>query len=142
MSILKSVKNYVTGGAADVHVEISNPVLNGNESIRGTVKVTSKDNLFVPEVYCELRALEKSENEIILYADRIVLQKDIQLGEGDQKSWEFEMTIPAAAPTTFIGRHSSLKWSLRGGLDLKGVDPKSKWAPFVVNRATVFEPQS
>lgn len=139
MSVLKSVKNYLTGGGAEVVVEILNHVIELDEPIKAIIKVTAKDEtLLVKEVYFGVKAEEKSANRHSIFKDQKSVDKNLQLNPGDVKEWEVSLEIPASAPATFIGKHSSLQWYARAGLAVSGVDPKSEWEKFVVNRVTVY----
>ncbi|MEL6986867.1 MAG: hypothetical protein AAGK97_03465 [Bacteroidota bacterium] len=41
--------------------------------------------------------------------------------------WEAEFQIPPNANGTYKGHNANHIWSVRAGMDSKGIDPKSKW---------------
>ncbi len=135
MGLLNSVKNFVTGGGAEVVVTIENPVIDGSEPLALSISATAKEEtLAVKKVYVEVKAEEKSANTKLLYNTTIELEKNVQLSTGENKSWNSEVPIPEDIPATFFGRHSSMQWYVNAGLDVPGNDPDSGWQKFVVNR--------
>ncbi|MEQ8712488.1 MAG: sporulation protein [Cyclobacteriaceae bacterium] len=143
MGLLNSVKNFVTGGGAEVIVNIENPVIDGSEPLRLSISATAKEEtLAVKKVYVEVKAEEKSANTKLLYNTTIELEKNVQLSAGENKSWSCEVPIPEDIPATFFGRHSSMQWYVNAGLDVPGMDPDSGWQKFVVNRPITFSKDS
>lgn len=135
MGLLDSVKNFVTGGGAEVVVTIENPVIDGGETLKMNVSATAKEEtLAIKNVYVEVKAEEKSANTKMIYETTIELENTVQLSAGESKSWNCEVPIPADMPATFFGRHSSMQWYVNAGLDVPGIDPASGWQKFVVNR--------
>ena len=140
MGILKSIKNFVTGGAAEVSLEFENRILNDSQPLRIKLTATAKDEtVIIDKVYVNVAAMEKSANTKKMYADQKFLDDQVQLNAGESKTWDVQFEIPSTAPATFIGKHSSLKWQAKGGLEMSGVDPKSDTELFVVNRAAVYQ---
>lgn len=139
MGILDSVKNFVTGGGAEMSITLENPVIEANESLKASISAMAKeDTMAVRQVYVSIKAEEKSGETRQLYETTIELEKNVQLSVGELKSWNCEVPIPADVPATFFGRHSSLQWYIKGGLDVSGVDPNTGWQKFVVNRLMVY----
>lgn len=139
MGLLNSVKNFITGGGAEVVVTIDNPVIEGTELLKLSISATAKeDTLAIKKVYVEVKAEEKSANTKNLYNTSIELDNNVQLSAGESKSWKCEVPIPEDIPATFFGRHSSMQWYINAGLDVPGNDPDSGWQKFIVNRPISF----
>lgn len=139
MGILNNIKNFVTGGAAEVTLDFENRVINDNSPLRIKLTATAKEEtIIIDKVYLDIAAVEKSGNTKYMYKDQKILDDQVQLNAGESKTWETQFEIPSTAPATFIGKKSSLKWQVSGGLDMSGVDPSSESEPFVLNRATVY----
>ena len=140
MGLLDSVKNFVTGGGAAVLINMENPVINSNEPLTMGVSATAKETtLAVRRVYVQVKAEERSGRTNLLYESSIELDSQVQLNAGETRSWPCEVPIPEDMPATFFGRHSSLQWYVKAGLDVPGNDPDSGWQKFVVNRPTSFK---
>jgi sporulation-control protein spo0M len=139
MGLLESVKNFVTGGGAEVVVTLDNPVIDGDETLKLSVAATAKtETLAVKVVYVKVKAEEKSANTSAIFETTIELEKNVQLSAGDTKSWRCEVPIPSDMPATYFGRHSSMQWYVNAGLDVPGNDPDSDWQKFVVNRTKIY----
>lgn len=135
MGVFKNIKDYVTGGAAEVELTILNPVVPEDESVNVTIKVTpTGETLHANRLYLMVKALERSSTSNALYSNEFVLEENIQVNAGDSREWKFAVEVPEDAPATFFGRHFSLEWGVRASLDMPGIDPSSGWQRFVVNK--------
>lgn len=135
MGLFENVKNYVTGGAADVIVLISNPVMTEGESLKLAITVRpTGDTLHIKKIYLQVRAQEMSSVTHILYDQEYTIDEEIQINAGDEREWTYEVELPADVPATYIGRHFRMHWAVKAGLEMSGVDPNSGWQPFVLNK--------
>ncbi|MFY0598123.1 MAG: sporulation protein [Cyclobacteriaceae bacterium] len=139
MGVLKSVKNFLTGGAAEVKIEIKNHEIREDEPLQLVISVTAKEEtIFIKELYLKIKAEERSANTNNLHSAQKSIERDIQINGGETKQWETSIEIPLSAPSTFLGRHSSLLWYALAGLDMSGVDPSSGWEKFIVDRPVSY----
>ena len=56
--IFSQIKNFITGGAADVSIIYEEPVADGSKPIRLFVTATAKDDCKIKNVYLNIRARE------------------------------------------------------------------------------------
>lgn len=135
MDVINKLKNYVTGQGARVEVAFANPEINGAEALQVTLVAEATDDLlYAEQVLLQLRAIERSASSHVLYSEELVLDKQVQLSPGQPSKWEQSVAIPPHIAGTFVGKHSSFHWEVRGRLEASGIDPKSQWKQFVVNR--------
>ena len=140
---LKSVKNFVTGGGAEVHAQLPDVLVRGESatvSIRAEIKDASMD---VSSVYINVRASETIDmvvednddyhdldriyenNET--FSDKFSLNIDQTLDAGQEYEWEIEIIIPEDARASYSGVYASNDWEIEAGIDVKGNDPDSGW---------------
>ena len=139
MSILKDLKNFVTGGAAKVDLAYDKEVLSHGESLQVSVTVKPVDETLIFEkIYLRVKAVESSAHSTTIYSEEKLVAENIQISAGEEKTWNTEVSLPESAPATYIGRHSSLHWSAQAGVELPGVNPTSDEKRFVVNKRMVY----
>ncbi|MEQ8580660.1 MAG: sporulation protein [Marinoscillum sp.] len=139
MSILKNLKNFVTGGAAKVDLAYAEEVLRDGESLSVMVTVKPLDQTLIFEkVYLNVKAVERSAHDTTIYAEEKVLAEHVQVSAGEEKTWSMEIKLPESAPATYIGKHSSLHWSAQAGVELPGVNPTSDQRSFIVNKKMIY----
>ncbi|WP_147302811.1 hypothetical protein [Marinoscillum furvescens] len=138
--MINKLKNYVTGQGARVEMAFGNPEINGPEALQVTLTAEATDDvLYAEQVILQLRAIERSASSHVLYSDDLVLDKQVQLSPGQPSKWEQSVAIPPHIAGTFVGKHSSFHWEVRGRLEAAGIDPKSEWQKFFVNRIPTTE---
>ena len=156
MGFFSKIKNYVTGGAAEVKLVFENQVVDGSDPVRLFIHARAKDDCKVKEVYFRMRGIEtyvKREETISTDSDgdssrtyRDVVKTDIHIGTkttvardislvaGDEEKWLVEFEIPANSCPTFHGKEVSFKWEVYAGLDMPGNDPDSGWVEFFLSK--------
>lgn len=134
MSILKNIKNFVTGGAADVKLSVKDAVLFTGDELQIEVEVSpTEDTIHAKRIYIIVVATERSANIKQIYSQEVEVDANVQINSGDKKSWTTTIQLPEE-PASFIGKHSSLHWSVLGGIELPGVNPESKPLQLIVNQ--------
>ena len=146
---LKSVGNMLTGGAAEVFVEVQEDAsVESPFAIR--VKAMLKDqDLKIDKVYLKIRAVEtvriddvpvarRSGDEIYLdneditrsyttYKVEVPVAGPQTLEAGQEYEWEVEIDLKDNAAPTYYGHFAKHEWSVFAGLDAFGNDPDSGW---------------
>ena len=144
---IKSVKNMVTGGAADVTLSVE------GESIEGFVvhsRAFIKDaDLKVDKVYLKVRSVEhvvapdvdlaQDQNgnvvrvrEDVRHSETTYQQEFVVSGgetlKGDTEyTWTTEVSLGEDVWPTYKGRNATHVWEVFVGLDAFGNDPDSGW---------------
>lgn len=150
---LKNVKNFVTGGSAEVSLEAADPRV--SQPFRVTVRAAVGDGeVKISRVYLRVRAVEEVrvkdvpvpleetvngqrqvvgmqngdlERQETLFNQEFVIGGPQTLERHSQNEWSTEVTLPAQAQPTYLGVNARLLWSLYAGLDTFGNDPDSGW---------------
>ena len=135
MGLFKNVANFVTGGAAEVQLELINPVLDNEYSMDVVIRVKpTGDTIHAKRLYLEVQVVEESSTKNVLYRQEHILSEDLQINQGDGKEWSFRVELPTEVPPTYLAKYFSVKWGIKASLDMPGVDPNSGWQPFVLNK--------
>ena len=145
---LKAVKNMVTGGGAEVWVEISEPALEEEFSV--TIKSLVGDaDLNINRVYLKVKSVEEIVARDVEVAEKFgeevrIEQRDItqtanlfeteinvagsaSLEAGQEYTWETTVSLPESVRPTFEGRNAFHTWYFKAALDTRGNDPDSGW---------------
>jgi hypothetical protein len=151
---VKSITRAITGGAADVTLEVG-PVTMGvpfEVSIRAQAK---SENVKYERVYLQIQGLEKVElstadimagdldPERITGVRRIrargkTLELETEVAPGGElesnasQAWTVQGEIPRTAPPPFSGKYTRHVYRVRAGLDCYGNDPDSGWVDLEV----------
>lgn len=148
---IKSVKNMVTGGAADVFVEITNA--NFEEGITVNTRVVVKDaDLKMEKIYLRLRSVEhvkapdidiaQDRNGVIHHIREDVHHQEVihneefivtgaeTLQSGREYSWTTEINLGEDANASYYGNNAKHVWQVYAGVDCYGNDPDSGWVEF------------
>jgi hypothetical protein len=134
MGILDSIKNYVTGGAADVRVIVkTNDIILGSNVDFEISATPTESTVAASKIYIKIEALEESGDKNVLYKSEQEVDSNVQLTEGETKQWTATFQIPVDAQASFYGRSSKLQWIALAGIDMAGIDPKSEEVVFMVN---------
>lgn len=141
---VKGAVRTITGGGATVTIEVGEITLGEPFVIR--VNALAKASINVSGVYVQFKATEHAEVRDVDYdyddgtrrieyvegqyesfAQKFVIGEEISLSEGQEFSWEAEITLPETANPTFDGHMISHRWCVLAGLDCFGNDPDSGW---------------
>ncbi len=156
MGLFSKIKNFITGGAAEVSILFEEIETDGSKPIRLFVSALAKDDCTIKEVYLDIRERETYKkrvqqsttdsegNSSTLYEDQtryedhytkqIILASDVKLKSGEEKKWLAEFELPHDALSTYHGQEVFLKWEMQAGLDMPGNDPDSGWQAFIVKK--------
>jgi hypothetical protein len=90
------------------------------DTVKGQLTLQIKDKLNIRSIRVELVRLEEAGTN---RGDEVVAKTQIESGDSfnqnESRSFDFSLSIPAAAPPTVTGKHSSLRWKLKAVLDRK-----------------------
>ncbi|GAB4536027.1 MAG: hypothetical protein Tsb0020_51020 [Haliangiales bacterium] len=146
---IKSAKNFVTGGGAEVAVDVE-PARRG-EPCRVSVRATVSDAaLSVARVYVIVRGEEHIDllhrdyedghsdtDRVRKNEESFRVEIDVATpGELEAQSsheWSGEFTLPSDAQPSYHGRYARHIWRVQAGLDVRGNDPDSGWVEFYVS---------
>jgi hypothetical protein len=147
---LKQVKNFVTGGGAELTIVAAEEVFNGNEPLRFKLQCQVKDaELSVNNIYFKIRATEevvaeeievemedgelevekeRVRQKVITYQDELVVDGEQTLEANELYEWDVEVELPVEEVNgTYRGRNCVHEWEVYAGLDIAGNDPDSNW---------------
>ena len=148
MGFFSKLKNAVTGGAAEVNVEIGEAV--AGEGLPVKVVARAQSTFKINRVYLLVRASEEAVvRDIDVHRDGGLIQEDVHgeietcnmeiniadamtLEEGADYEWETTVELPEDVNPTFRGEIIRHTWQLQAGLDAFGNDPDSGWIEFDV----------
>ena len=148
MGIFNRMIDFVTGGSAEVDVEIRNANL--TEPFKVTVKADiGSEDIQCEKVYLLIRCqkIEKenyqaadesnmTDNEIILqesadwitettYKSEIQVAPSMKLERGKSYEWDVQVDISAHDTPSETTPTRRIKWQVQGGIDVPGNDPDS-----------------
>lgn len=143
---LKSVKNALTGGAADVTVEVGEARTDSPVQVR--VTATAKANFPIKRVYLLVRSVEEAvvhdidverdgsvrreavHGEVETCNMEVDIADALDLEEGETYEWETEIELPQESNPTFHGNTIRHVWMIQAAIDSFGNDPDSGWVEF------------
>ena len=127
----------LTGGAAEVAVELDKPMYMPNDVLRARVTISSDGEFEAKSALVTLRGQEEIRYTVPRYDDEgnktgteretdqsqtVKVEErvpgPIRLAEGQREQFEVELHIPMNAPPTYQGRHARHHYRLRVGLDV------------------------
>jgi hypothetical protein len=134
MGLFDNIKNYVTGGAADVKVVVkSESVVLGSQVDFEIMAIPTSGTIAANKIYITIKAVEQSGDSNTLYKEEQIVDSNVQLMEGTTKQWNATFKIPVDAQATYLGQHSRMLWTVVAGVDMAGNDPTSESVVFMVN---------
>lgn len=145
---IKNVKNAITGGGAEVTVEVGEVSPDGDLPIRITalakadvkakrvyVQVQSIEAAIVEDidVYRDGRAVrEQVEGQMITQDIHVDIAGECEIANGATEVWEGSIELPEDGAPSFYGHIIKHTWHIKAGLDTFGNDPDSGWIEFEV----------
>lgn len=151
---VKSVKNMVTGGGAEVSVIFEHERQTLGEPFRVLIRAEIKDaDIEIEKVYLNVRAAEHIEADGIEIEyeggeqeiEREIVRKQTEtfrlqvevaeaqtLSANESYEWQAEILIPEELNGTYEGKFAWHVYELFAGLDAPGNDPDSGWIPFEI----------
>ena len=140
----------VHGGSSDIDIRLERPSWRAGETITGTIAITAPEALPQADVAVVLQfdrvshPLERTPAQGVTFdRDRVQLDKQLELAVGAPTALRFEIALPADAPPTADGVHSSLRWYLLVRILYKGFSshlPERVRRGFVVYNAPAGGP--
>ncbi len=154
MGLFSKIKNFITGGAAEVSIIYEEQVTDGSKPVKLFVTATANDDCKIKKVYLNFRAREtyvKREQrtrtdddgqsstyyeDVTTHEDHFVkemiLAENITLTKGQSEKWLAEIELPNSVKATYHGKQVFFKWEAEAGLDMPGNDPDSGWVELIV----------
>ena len=153
---LKQVKNFVTGGGAEICILPHSEEFDGNEPLRFTIQCQVKDaDISVNKVYFKVRATEHIDAEgyeieheedgsveverervkqsIITYKDEVLVTGEQMLEANNSYEWEVALELPVEeVNSTYRGVNCTHEWEVYAGVDVTGNDPDTNWQNITV----------
>jgi len=147
MDKLKGAVKAVTGGAAKVTIEMSQPLAMPGDGIGVRVTVTStggevkSKGVFVDlrgdeRVSVNKKASELLDQNLVLtretFSQAFQITGEFVLGAGETQTFEGQVVVPPNVQPSFSGTFTEHQWQIRGRLEARGNDPDSGFLPFRV----------
>lgn len=155
MGLFSNLKNFVTGGGADVSLEVIDKAKRGSSvTVRVTavigqadieiehvsVKVVGRESVKIPNVkvaktvndvvQIEKKTVDHSENTFDAKSE---LASEMTLKAAQSYTWETDIELPEDALPTFEGKNAKHTWRAMASLVMRGNDPDTGWLDFEVN---------
>ncbi len=148
MGFFDRMKNFVTGGGAEVAVVAVEPTRGGPFTVKIHAAVGEAD-IEIKAVYLKVASMETvviNDVEIarVINEKMETVREDIEktttvhdqtinvagaqtLKAGEEYDWETTVTLPDTAPPSFVGVTAKHEWKILAGLAVPGNDPDSGW---------------
>lgn len=135
MGFFKDLKNKVTGGAAQVTIQMPQQAQRG-QGLPVQIQATAKADAKLTAVYLLVRATESCEwkngsekigNSKTSFETRIQVAGPQELKEGETYNWQGLIELPVSAHASMRGSLIEHSWEVQAGLDMAGNDPDSGW---------------
>ena len=145
MDKLKSAKNFVTGGGAEVQVAVEGASLTQPFTVNVWAR-TTEGEMPINRCYIRVRANERAVVRKVetqtgkrdLHADAVTCDLSVDLcGAGtlttEGAQFSAQVTLPAGSLPSYNGRNAQHEYKVCAYLDKAGNDPDSGWVTFQVN---------
>jgi hypothetical protein len=142
---VKAAKNFVTGGGAQLSVQIGQAVPGAPVPVMVSAQVGSAP-LSVNQVYVRVRGEEiiqmtvrdrddpgdrdRINERTETFDQTFQITGPLQLEANSQAQWQGQFQLPPNAAPSYIGRNARHVWSVMAALDIRGNDPDSGWVEF------------
>ena len=139
---IKAAKNYITGGGAEVTVQLADEPASFEKPLVFHSKVVVKDaDLKVDKVYLKIRSQETSEaycndagrtvsNHTTTHKEEFVVAENVVMEAGKTYEYTTEVDLSGDLQGTYNGVNAWHEWAVYVGLDVSGNDPDSNWQTF------------
>lgn len=148
---LKSIKNYITGGGAELFIKMDESYL--RQAFKVSLEIQVKDvDINADQIYLEFKNVESVEVDVkvrdysnehslgnrsktvskkhTIVEEKIVLDENVLLEFGESYLYEKEVTLPMEGLPTYIGKNCEIYWTVQAYIEKKGNDPNSKLVVF------------
>jgi hypothetical protein len=139
MGFFKKFTNHLTAPDAAVQLTFNNYSVTLGDNLQGTLNVTSKEDFAVIEVRCEIACVEQAkvikevydpalkrsipqvvDESVVIYSAKPALSGPSHFANGENRSVQININIPAGARPTYAGVDRRLTWTLKGVLAVDG----------------------
>lgn len=152
MGLFSSFKNMVTGGGAEVTIDVGEAIV--GKPVKVSVNVNIKDSeIKSNKVYLNIRCekkntdfvigyvdtnndgqpdkltVSKEQNSKVVYNEEIILETEKVYSANSNQKISKEINLPAISEAS---KEGLVTWKLFAGIDTRGNDPDSGWVTFVV----------
>ena len=146
MGLLDRMKNYVTGGAAKLQLEL--PAIGyPSMPIAVKVRITAEADFKCEGLYLDVVGTEHlqfrpqgAQQDVTssesTYRQSLQVTPPFELGKGETKEVSAVVTLPREAQPTYQGKHGKHTWQLQARLEAKGNDPDSGWKELRIGAMT------
>ncbi len=135
MGLFDKMKNFVTGGGAEVKLEHA-PVAFPSMPLAVKVTVTAKTDLKSDGVFVDLVGMEQASfrpaqadadvhHSAQTYSTALKLSEALTMTAGEVRTFEGVVLLPKEAQPTFVGKKVKHGWTIRGRIEVSGNDPDS-----------------
>lgn len=148
MGLFSKLKNAVTGGAAEVSVEVGEATTDAPFEVR--VHARAASDVKYRRVYLSIQAFEEAVvHEVPVAHDHGIVVESVEgehqtcnleidvdgpgaLAAGEEREWVVEVELPEGARASYAGETIAHSWRCLAALDAFGNDPDSGWLEFEV----------
>jgi len=151
---LKSVKNYITGGGAELSINMKETFL--RQAFGLSLEILIKDvDIKADRIYLVIQNVEAVEGEVdmrnsmndsthgtignrrrtvrkkhVIVENKITLDESVLLEANESYLYEKEIMLPMEGVPTYVGKYSEIYWSVQAFVEKSGNDPNSKLVLF------------
>jgi len=136
---LKKAANFLTGGGAEVELNIADGNITDPINAQINIKV-GEGELNVQNIYMLLKCTEITktvvesedgeeieENENFIYDEKIEIAGNQVLESEKEYLFTKEINLPEDAEGSLVEDNREVSWEFQAGIDIKGNDPDSGW---------------
>ncbi|REE05666.1 hypothetical protein [Marinoscillum furvescens] len=161
MGLFTKIKNYITGGAAEVGIVFEENPTDGLSPLRVFVTAFANADCKASNVYLKWRARETYKKLVTTtstdsdgnsttsthsetryedhYTAQVKVAEEVSIAKGKEERWLVTLDLPREAHPTYHGKEVFFKWEVFAGLSMPGNDPDSGWQEVVIRRKTNYQ---
>lgn len=144
MGFLKKFTNKLTAPDAFVQLRFNNYSVTLGDNLQGNLNVNSKEDFESTEIRCEIVCVEQAkvirevydaslkrsiprvvDESVIIYSAKPALSGPSHFSNGENRSIQVNMNIPAGARPTYAGVDRRVTWTIKGVLAVDGRPDKT-----------------
>ena len=144
MGFLKKFTNKLTAPDAFVQLRFNNYSVTLGDNLQGNLNVNSKEDFESTEIRCEIVCVEQAkvirevydaslkrsiprvvDESVIIYSAKPALSGPSHFSNGENRSIQVNMNIPAGARPTYAGVDRRVTWTTKGVLAVDGRPDKT-----------------
>ena len=138
MGFFKKITGALHAPEANISVNISQMAFMLGQEVTGSIQVAASEEFDATEFRVELEDYEHTrafyrvsrpnqpdisgtaEEQNKLYTGKVTVNGPIHLTKGFTGEYNFRISVPANASTTYSGKNASNKWSIKGVIGVSG----------------------